>query len=328
MHPTNRSERRLVVFGESFTNNLPRLHCGQIGSAVQSTTSLGGGTIDMRKLMLPGFLLLTPLFGAAATATIPPVVNSVTVSYTSNEITVDGSGFLPATTAPTLLFNNTKLVLVSDSNTKIVAHLPSSIAAGTYNLTVTNSAANKFVFDMAFGAVGPAGPMGPEGPKGAQGSEGPAGPTGPQGPKGPAGGVLSSSLNASQNSQFLTLKFLGLPNGTGLTTTSAIFLSNAGTYVIAGQQDLINLDPNLPGPVFCYITNSSNPTAILGGGIPESETTVPAAGDTTMPLIGYYTAPKDTTLFMQCAYQTDPGSNSGSTNLKAGIAIFTAIQVK
>ena len=139
---------------------------------------------------------------------------------------------------------------------------------------------------------------------------------------------MSSSLNASQYSQFLPLKFLGLSNGAGLTTTVAIFLSNAGTYVIAGQQDIVNLDPNLPGGVFCFIATSSSPTGVLGGGVPQSETTVPAAGETTMPLIGYYTAPKDITLYMQCAYQTDPGSNSGSTNLRAGYATFTAIQVK
>jgi hypothetical protein len=51
-------------------------------------------------------------------------VNSVTVSYNSNQVTVNGSGFLPAKSAPTVLFNNTKLALVSDTNTKIVAHLP------------------------------------------------------------------------------------------------------------------------------------------------------------------------------------------------------------
>jgi hypothetical protein len=104
--------------------------------------------IDMRKTMIAALGVLTPLFVSAATTTTAPVVNGVTISYSSNEVTVNGSGFLPVNTAPTELFNNTKLTLVSDTNTKIVAHLPASVPAGTFNLTVTNSENSKFSFDV------------------------------------------------------------------------------------------------------------------------------------------------------------------------------------
>jgi hypothetical protein len=144
--------------------------------------------IGMRKAAFAALVLLAPLFASATTTPNTPVVNSVTVDYSLNVVTVKGSGFLPATTAPTVSFNTTKLMLVSDANTKIVAYLPGGIAAGTFNLTVTNSVNNAFTFDVTYGAVGPQGPAGPEGVNGAPGPVGPAGPAGPTGPKGPKGG--------------------------------------------------------------------------------------------------------------------------------------------
>ena len=102
----------------------------------------------MPKTMIAVLVLFAPLFVSAATTTTAPVVNGVTISYSSNEVTVNGSGFLPAKSAPTVLFNNAKLTLVSDTNTKIVAHLPASVTAGTFNLTVTNSENSKFSFDV------------------------------------------------------------------------------------------------------------------------------------------------------------------------------------
>lgn len=66
-------------------------------------------------------------------------MNSSTINYISNQITINGANFLPAKTAQTAPFNNTKLTLVSDTNTPIVATLPTGMQAGTFNLTVTNS---------------------------------------------------------------------------------------------------------------------------------------------------------------------------------------------
>jgi hypothetical protein len=85
--------------------------------------------IGMRKAAFAALVLLAPLFASATTTPNTPVVNSVTVDYSLNVVTVKGSGFLPATTAPTVSFNTTKLMLVSDANTKIVAYLPGGIAA-------------------------------------------------------------------------------------------------------------------------------------------------------------------------------------------------------
>ena len=152
----------------------------------------------MRKTACAALVLLAPLFASAATTANFPVVNSVTVNYSSNIVTVNGSGFLPATTAPTVSFNTTKLTLVSDTNTKIVAHLPGGIAAGTFNLTVTNSETKTFTFDVTYGAAGPEGPAGPNGAQGAQGPPGPAGPAGPTGPQGPSGVLSSTGISFSK----------------------------------------------------------------------------------------------------------------------------------
>src|ERR1700733_2537054 len=146
------------------------------------------GVIAMRKTMSLVLVLLTPLFVSATTTTSVPVVNSVTVSYSSNEVTVNGSGFLPTNAAPAVLFNNTSLALVSATDATIVAYLPSGVTAGTFNLTVTNSENKKFRFEVIYGATGP---QGPAGANGAQGPPGPRGPAGPTGAKG-RGEVLST----------------------------------------------------------------------------------------------------------------------------------------
>src|SRR3984885_11851808 len=152
------------------------------------------GVIAMRKTMSLVLVLLTPLFVSATTTTTTsvPVVNSVTVSYSSNEVTVNGSGFLPTNAAPAVLFNNTSLALVSATDATIVAYLPSGVTAGTFNLTVTNSENKKFRFEVTYGATGPQGPAGANGAPGVPGAQGPAGPSGPAGPTGAQGprGVL------------------------------------------------------------------------------------------------------------------------------------------
>src|SRR3984885_15586401 len=150
------------------------------------------GVIAMRKTMSLVLVLLTPLFVSATTTTSVPVVNSVTVSYSSNEVTVNGSGFLPTNAAPSVLLNNTSLALVSATDATIVAYLPSGVTAGTFNLTVTNSENKKFRFEVTYGATGPQGPAGANGAPGVPGAQGPAGPSGPAGPTGAQGprGVL------------------------------------------------------------------------------------------------------------------------------------------
>ena len=76
------------------------------------------------------------LFGATA---IGPVVNNGTINYQKNEVTLNGSGFVPARVAPVVRLNGAALVMDSFSNAQIVATLPAKTPAGTYTLTVVNS---------------------------------------------------------------------------------------------------------------------------------------------------------------------------------------------
>src|SRR5579863_7969548 len=136
----------------------------------------------MRRFFAAAVLLLAPLFAVAASTV--PVVQSGTINYLTNVLTLSGSNFEPGKTAPTVLFNGTALTLASFSNTQVVATLPAGLAPGTFNLNLTNSSGNSIVFDMTYGAIGPQGPAGPAGPAGSQGPTGPIGATGPQGPRG------------------------------------------------------------------------------------------------------------------------------------------------
>lgn len=65
----------------------------------------------MRNFMLSALLMTAlPAFCASANAT--PVVNSGVVNSETNQIPLRGSGFEPATTVPSVLFNATVLRLV------------------------------------------------------------------------------------------------------------------------------------------------------------------------------------------------------------------------
>jgi hypothetical protein len=138
----------------------------------------------MRHLPLVfAFVVLTSLFTAAST----PVVNNNSINYSTQQITINGSGFDPKGIAPTVLFNNVAITPVSFSDSQIVAPVPSGTVAGSYRLRITNSQGNLYEFDTTFGAVGPQGPIGPQGLTGPTGPAGPQGPTGAPGPQGPQG---------------------------------------------------------------------------------------------------------------------------------------------
>lgn len=149
----------------------------------------------MRKILLSTLLAFLPsaAFGAAT-----PIltVNSTTINYTTNQITIAGSGFVASNKAPTVVFKTSTLSLKSYTNTQIVATLPANTPAGSYGMVVTNGIGEIFPFVTTYGTAGPQGPVGPvgatgsTGPQGATGPAGPAGPTGPTGPTG-GGGVLS-----------------------------------------------------------------------------------------------------------------------------------------
>ena len=268
------------------------------------------GVIDMRKTMSSVLVLLTPLFASAAPATTVPVVNSVTVSYSSNEVTVNGSGFLPANAAPAVLFNNTNLTLLSDTNTKIVAHLPGGVTAGTFNLTVTNSENNKFTFDVTYGSTGPEGPAGHNGAQGAQGPSGPAGPAGPTGPQGPSGVLFTTGISIPYAS--LPLNEVGIVAG--------IRLPNAGTYVLGGEMQLFNFDTKIQVEVACGVQDSLGQST----GLPYSDVRfLGPQSEITIPLSGFYVATAASSeLQVDCLFN---GGGTGVSVEPGGT--LTAIQV-
>jgi Collagen triple helix repeat (20 copies)/IPT/TIG domain len=135
------------------------------------------------------------------------------------QLVIDGSGF--GVEVPTVTLAETKLTVVTHTDTQIVAMLPrGGVDAASYSLIVSvpipdsSTTVPSQPFEVTIGAVGPqgpkgdsgaAGPRGPKGdtgltgatgpqgpkgdigPRGAPGSQGPAGPAGPIGPAGPAG---------------------------------------------------------------------------------------------------------------------------------------------
>ena len=263
----------------------------------------------MFKTMSAALVLLAPLLASGATATVP-VVNGVTISYNSNQVTVNGSGFLPAKTAPFVLFNNTKLTLVSVTNTKIVAHLPGSVTAGTFNLTVTNSEKNKFTFDVTYGPAGPQGPAGPTGANGAQGPQGPSGPAGPTGPQGPSGVLSSAGITG----------FGARVSANALEVLGAITLPNPGTYVLGGQVDVLNADPSNQIFMECVVQDSGTANVI---GLPASiDGSMGASTTITLPLNGFFVATAASTeLQVGCTYI------GTSTGVYVSSGTLTAIQV-
>jgi hypothetical protein len=281
-------------------------------------------------MKLNGIAVLVMAFGTTCLlgATVSePVVNRGTVNYQTNQVTLNGSGFEPTKVAPTVVLSKTTLSVVSASDTQIVAKLPASVAPGAYGITVKVTGGASTVFDMTYGATGPQGPAGPAGAKGPQGATGQAGLTGaagPQGPKGPAGapgGVLSFSANAQPNS-------LKLPLNNDFATVNAIFLPNAGTYVIGGQQAFFNNDPKVPAYIGCALVTTFPSFSQLADGAPQSTVTVPPAGTATIPLNGYYiTDQPDTTLMVECSYGS--ANNVFASDVEAADwGTFTAIQVK
>ncbi|HTZ95244.1 MAG TPA: IPT/TIG domain-containing protein [Terriglobales bacterium] len=150
-------------------------------------------------------------------------------NYTTNQVTINGTGF--GSGIPKVDLDGQPLTVVSHSSTMIVADLP-TLGPGSYLLTVTvGSSTSPLV--LTLGTSGPQGPQGPQGPAGAQGPQGPAGPTGPQGPQGtqgPAGisvGYTAYNLNTVQ-----------LP-GTQVVIASTPVLSTTGFYYASGNATVV-----------------------------------------------------------------------------------------
>ena len=123
-----------------------------------------------------------------------PVIDSASVNYTTNTITIVGRGFCARDRSPVIFFGETRLELGSTADlcTSLVASLPAQ-APGSYRLWVVADRTRSAEFVVTYGVGGPQGPMGLTGAPGATGATGPQGPqgqpgaTGAIGPQGPAG---------------------------------------------------------------------------------------------------------------------------------------------
>ncbi|HEY6488432.1 MAG: IPT/TIG domain-containing protein [Terracidiphilus sp.] len=260
------------------------------------------------------------LLGAAASG---PVVNSGTINYPKNQVTLVGSGFKPATTAPTVQLSNTALSLVLTTNNQIVAKLPGSVAAGTFRITVTASGGASTVFDLTYGTEGPQGVVGPAGPAGAQGVKGaqgvvgpvgpagPSGPTGPTGPQGPKGQVLSYSANGALSNV--------VPVGE-LGRFSVAILKNPGTYILTGQLVVVN-ELSSTANVVCKVFDAQGMSQQTA---PNSPAQLGPNGYAALSLNGIWVAAQaNTSIWVEC--EADYGSTDVETN---GEGSFTAIQVQ
>lgn len=195
----------------------------------------------MRRIAFTTLLLLLPLLAVAASSV--PVVNSGTINYVTNQITLTGTAFEPAKTGPTVLFNGASLTVNSFSNTQIVATLPAGTLAGTFNLTVTNSAGNSSVFDLTYGATGPQGPAGPTGPTGVQGPTGLTGATGVTGPQGPKGLTGAPGAPGPTGANGIGFIFLNAYDPFGTYAINNVVTYNGSSYVA-----IVPNGPNPTGP--------------------------------------------------------------------------------
>jgi hypothetical protein len=182
-------------------------------------------------------LILAPLFAVAAT----PVVNSGTINYSTNQITLTGSGFQPNKAKPTIAFNGSALTVSTFSNIQVTATLPTGLTPGTFNLTVTNSQGNSVDFNMTYGATGPQGPAGPAGPTGPQGPAGLAGATGATGATGPRG------LTGAP----------GAPGPAGANGTSFIFLDTYNPYATYAAENVVTYNGS---SYVAIVANGPNPS--------------------------------------------------------------------
>jgi hypothetical protein len=125
---------------------------------------------DIINIPLPSPIGLLPLrashslFACLALVTLPslnagtadaPAIESATVDYAANRVTITGSNFSPAGVAPTVAFESATLPLVSFTDQMAAASLPAGWASGSYLLAVTNSNHQTGVYHMTL-FLGPA----------------------------------------------------------------------------------------------------------------------------------------------------------------------------
>jgi Collagen triple helix repeat (20 copies)/IPT/TIG domain len=273
----------------------------------------------MRTVLFSAVLALVP--SAVFAAAFPILtVNSTTINYGTNQITIAGSGFVALNKAPTVLFKTSALAVKSYTNTQIVAALPADTPAGSYGMVVTNGIGEIFPFITTCGANGPQGPVGPAGANGAPGQAGAPGVPGPTGPTGPTGATGPAA--APYYSAFYDIATGAYDQTVPL---AEVVLPNPGTYIIGGMQQFQNFDNANSTFAYCYFLNYQKTVEVnLIPSLPWAQQSVPAGGYVTLPTNGFYTVQKSTapeTLYLYCVAWN-------STDFEVQGGSVTALQVQ
>jgi hypothetical protein len=156
----------------------------------------------MRRMGVPTRMVLC-LAGAAGIAGVaqadsakrPPqlIVQKAEADLAAGTLSMEGQNLVGRDeTNVTVTLAGTSLVVLSATESRVLAQLPSDIGPGSFLLSVARgpAAVQSDAFDLTIGTAGPPGPTGPRGEKGDTGPDGlpgPTGQTGPEGPRGPTG---------------------------------------------------------------------------------------------------------------------------------------------
>ncbi len=176
-------------------------------------------------------ILLLIAFAPLVSRAQTPVIEDATVNLAKSYISLAGSNFSPTSVAPSVTVGGTSRTVFSFTSTAIVVEVPSTLAAATYLVTVTNSVPHSGSAYIAVGAVGPQGPAGPTG------AQGPAGATGPAGPQGPAGTLALPFFASVSGGEFALFNLINSsPNEPAIIGRGGPALSgpNSGGTGVAG----------------------------------------------------------------------------------------------
>jgi hypothetical protein len=210
-------------------------------------------------------------------------------------------------------------MVVSYSDTQVVASLPANTKAGNFTVIVANSLGEFLPYELTYGATGPQGSVGPQGPTGPQGIPGPAGPAGPTGSEGPQG---PSGASASSAFYEITPGMIATNNVPAVLTE--VNLTKTGTYVIAAQQQLGTGSHS--AQVYCTI--SKTPGDVInsaGPGLLPTFQDEAANTSFNLTMSGFYTAQTaPVTLYLSCF--ANEGTNLVDVSSSGGT--MTAFQVQ
>jgi len=213
---------------------------------------------NARNALLPVVLILSSLLTIRAYAASAPTIVSAVANFQTNQLTITGSNF--GTDVPRVTLDGSKLQVVSNSPTTVVATLPTGTNPGGYLLTLTDATNGlKIAFDVTLGTAGPPGPQGPQGPQGVQGPQGPQGAQGQQGPQGPAG--ISVGISAEAFSIYVP----GSPGVLVMQNT----VQTSGTYFVSASALLV-ID-YYDGAGYCYdrLASTSSPRQYGGSNLAD-----------------------------------------------------------